>query len=142
MGVLATLFVGCENKAPQKEDLEQEEYKLLMKELAEETKNMDLSDDDSKEYVGIWRVKNNSFPKAAITEIYKQDGKYFEKGYDEGNKDRATINRLIKKGNKYRDPENTFGEYYIVTSSGELRLCDDEHGDFTKEMGYTTQKIK
>lgn len=141
MFVFPVALFACGNKSELKESPEVEFEELQPCDGDMEENVLKEEPRGPKEYVGIWRVTNTAFKTAMITEIYKQDGDYYVLEYDEGKNDK-TPDKVIKKGNKYRDPENAFGEYYLVTSSGELRFCDDEHGDFTKKMGYRTRKIK
>lgn len=100
----------------------------------EETKS-DGADTNGRNVIGRWSLTNSAFAGQSQTiEIYEKNGSYYS---EEG----SGPEKLKKKGNNYYKLDNPQQEYYKITSSGDLRLCDAE-GDFTEEAGYTVTKLQ
>lgn len=82
--------------------------------------------------IGQWRVTNKYVNGEYDVIIKKEGSKYY--AYKAGNK-----KQVSKEGNKYYEIDNEWGEYYYVTSDGNMKF-GDEDGLVSPEVGYIIVK--
>lgn len=103
------------------------------------TQNSKLSDTDDPNVVviGRWSLKSVYDSSIEIMEIYKKDGKYYS------NERGGQIILLDKRGDRYYYTGMDYANdsYYKIVN-GNLRICDDELGDYTEHSGYIITKLK
>lgn len=84
-------------------------------------------DDPSREVIGSW-LDESPFVGSRIT-IFRQNGKLFiENTYKDGSSGKKEIvEKLSGKDRTFREKErNSFGEFYLIDSQGNLQLWDQE----------------